>query len=189
MDQKSWLEWRRQGIGASDAPVIMGVSPWKTIEELLDEKVNVKDKEEDNDATRFGKESEEMARQIFEEMSGHIVFPNKMYVHKKHDWLRASLDGIDLDEKVMVEIKMANKKDHILASMQKIPPKYFPQCQHQMMVLDLPEMFYFSCHKKEGIIVKLSRDQPYIDDMFEKEKNFWDIVLTMRRAKELESFS
>jgi putative phage-type endonuclease len=186
MNQKEWLDWRRQGIGASDAPVIMGVSPWKTYEQLKQEKVNGGD-EEENEAMKFGKESEEMARQMFEEMTGHIVFPNKRYIHKEHDWLRATLDGIDLDEKIMVEIKMANKKDHILASMQKIPPKYFPQCQHQMMVLDIPEMFYFSCHKKQGIIVKVIRDDAYISDMFFHEKIFWDTVLSMRRAKELEA--
>lgn len=30
LDQRTdeWLMWRSQGIGASDAPVIMGVSPW-----------------------------------------------------------------------------------------------------------------------------------------------------------------
>ena len=32
------LEWRHQGIGASDAPTIMGENPWKTAPELLHEK-------------------------------------------------------------------------------------------------------------------------------------------------------
>ena len=33
LDQKTqeWLIWRAQGIGASDAPIIMGVSPWSNI--------------------------------------------------------------------------------------------------------------------------------------------------------------
>ena len=30
-----WLSWRREGIGASDAPVIMGHSPWQKESELL----------------------------------------------------------------------------------------------------------------------------------------------------------
>ena len=35
---KEWLEWRSQGIGASDAPAIMGENPWKRPETLLQEK-------------------------------------------------------------------------------------------------------------------------------------------------------
>ena len=40
MEQKSeeWLDWRKKGIGSSDAPIIMGVSPWKTPFELWEEK-------------------------------------------------------------------------------------------------------------------------------------------------------
>ena len=32
-----WLEWRNNGIGASDAPTIMGENPWITITELCGE--------------------------------------------------------------------------------------------------------------------------------------------------------
>jgi DNA polymerase-3 subunit epsilon len=34
----TWLEWRAQGIGASDAPIVMGESLFKSAEELLREK-------------------------------------------------------------------------------------------------------------------------------------------------------
>ena len=33
-----WHKWRMGGIGSSDAPVVMGVSPYKTIEQLYLEK-------------------------------------------------------------------------------------------------------------------------------------------------------
>ncbi|MCJ7483244.1 MAG: YqaJ viral recombinase family protein, partial [Thermodesulfovibrionales bacterium] len=32
---EEWLSWRRNGIGASDAPVVMGLSPWQKAGELL----------------------------------------------------------------------------------------------------------------------------------------------------------
>ena len=38
-DVDSWKEWRREGIGASDAPVIMGVSPYRKIGSLMREKI------------------------------------------------------------------------------------------------------------------------------------------------------
>ena len=36
---EEWLEFRRSRIGASDAPIIMGVSPWKTHYKLWVEKI------------------------------------------------------------------------------------------------------------------------------------------------------
>ena len=35
---KAWHEWRSQGIGASDAPAIMGENPWKSPAQVLREK-------------------------------------------------------------------------------------------------------------------------------------------------------
>jgi hypothetical protein len=35
---QEWLEWRHDGIGASDAAVIMGENPWKDAEALLIQK-------------------------------------------------------------------------------------------------------------------------------------------------------
>lgn len=42
MEHKEWLEWRKLGLGASDAPVVMGVSPWKTRHQLWLEKTGQK---------------------------------------------------------------------------------------------------------------------------------------------------
>ncbi len=35
---KAWHAWRRSGIGASEAPTIMGENPFETCEELLEKK-------------------------------------------------------------------------------------------------------------------------------------------------------
>lgn len=38
MERTEWLEQRRKGIGGSDAPVIMGVNPWRSPMDLWLEK-------------------------------------------------------------------------------------------------------------------------------------------------------
>lgn len=184
MNHQQWLEWRRHGIGASDAASIMGVSPWKTVDQLWEEKIEAINKQEENDNMRYGKEREEEARQAFESMTGHIVFPDKKYMHSELPWIRATLDGIDLDEKVMVEIKNPNKKDHLVACNHKIPNKYIPQCQHQLFVKNLPWMYYFSYYRDEGIVVVVERDQLYIDQMLEKHHKFWKCVQERIRPSE-----
>ncbi len=118
-------------------------------------------------------------------MTDNIVFPDQKIVHPQFSWIRATLDGLDMDGKVMVEIKCAKKSDHILASMQKVPPKYIAQCQHQLLTKELETMDYFSYHKQEGIIVKVARDQAYIEKMFELHRIFWDEVLELRQKLKL----
>lgn len=174
MDQQL-REWRRLGIGGSDAPVIMGVSPWRTPYQLWEEKALGIDSDFDSSSMKRGRDLEEAARQEFEKRMNTLVAPERV-IHPAKSWLRASLDGIDLNKKIMVEIKCPGKEDHAKALSKKVPEKYIPQCQHQMAVTDLDGMYYFSFDGKEGVIVEVPRDQKYIDEMLVKESEFWDKV-------------
>lgn len=174
MDHQQWLEWRRGGIGSSDAPIIMGVSPWKTKYQLWEEKVFGFDNQEETPSMSRGKELEEVARREFEKLIGVGVFPRNVE-HRDVSWMRASLDGIDLDGKIMVEIKCPNKSDHLLAVNKKVPAKYMPQCQHQLMVTGLDHMFYFSFDGKNGEIVEVKRDSDYLEILWKEEHKFWEL--------------
>ena len=90
-----WLEFRRKKIGASDAPVILEVSPWKTPYQLWIEKTSGTPSITTHHQKR-GLELEELARQTFEKKTGTIMFP-KVVLHPSFDWMMASLDGIDID--------------------------------------------------------------------------------------------
>lgn len=167
-----WLQFRRSRIGASDAPIIMNVSPYKTLLELWRDKKSDKESE-CNDAMIYGKKNEEPARLLFEEMTGLVMFPNFMAINDNHEWQIASLDGITIEQNAIVEIKCANKKDHELARSGLIPPKYLPQIQHQLACTGLDEAYYFSWRENDGVIVIVKRDQEYIDHMTEKEEHFY----------------
>ena len=65
----AWLEWRSQGLGASDAPTIMGENPWKRAAELLDEKCG-KLKSNSNAKMARGSALEPEARRRFEAKVG-----------------------------------------------------------------------------------------------------------------------
>lgn len=180
MNREEWLEWRRQGIGSSDAASIMGVSPWATPFQTWKDKVFGSTKE-DNWAMKRGRDTEEEARQWFTKQTGLDVKPCNV-VNSVHSWLRASFDGLTECRSYAVEIKVPGKKDHSTASMQKIPVKYVPQIQHQFLVE--PKIiidFYVSYNwaKRDGIIIEQARDNAYIDELlFPKEQWFWDLVLT-----------
>ena len=175
-----WLKFRKDRLGGSDAAAIMGVSPFKTIGQLFDEKLSRRPPDEPNEHMRRGNELEEEARQCFECMCDEEVFP-RVRVSSEYHWQIASLDGISLDGSVIVEIKCPGQKDHDLALQDIIPQKYIPQLQHTMAVTGADSIFYFSYRDGKGKIVSHKRDQAYIDRLIAQEKAFYEILM---KAKE-----
>jgi len=181
-----WLALRKNHLGSSDASIIMGASKWKISDGriktpylLWKEKLGLEDLSCDNAATRYGKVMEEPARQAYQEMVGDIVEP-VCVKNTQHPYLLASLDGLNITEDRAVEIKNCNFEDHKLAKEGKIPSKYYPQVQLQIMVTGLPFIDYFSFHKGDGVIVKVERDEEYILDLSKKLDAFWKCVETLK---------
>lgn len=172
---EEWLSIRNQHIGASDAPIIMGVSPWKTVIDLWEEKIFQPDSNRSSFIQRRGLYLEDYAREYFYLVTGKEVFP-KVIFSFQYEWLMASLDGISADGKTLVEIKCPGKKDHELAIKGQVPEKYYPQLQHQLRVCELDHMFYLSFDGQKGIILDVYRDEAYIDVMIEREELFWECV-------------
>lgn len=183
MNNESWHQWRRAGIGSSDAATIMGVSPWRTPYQVWQEKVYGNSEQLDNSSMARGRELEPVARAWFENHMNVSVFP-KNKEHQEKSFIRASLDGIDMEGRVLVEIKCPNKDDHRIAINGMIPEKYIPQVQHQLLVTGLEGMYYLSFDGSDGAIVEVARDNAYIESMLAEEQKFWDLVLA-KKAPEL----
>ena len=137
----AWLEERRNGIGASDAPVVLRLSKWSNPVELWQEKLGLLPPREPTQQMEWGTRLEPLIRQTFAEKSGvnvHYWGAHTICVHDKHPWMRASLDGVaDLDGgQGIVEIKAvsAAQKDNWE---RELPVYYQAQMQHQMAVTGL----------------------------------------------------
>lgn len=178
MDQntESWVAWRQGGIGSSDAPVVMGVSPWKTPFKLWLEKLGrVKEEELNWAITHKGHEMEPKARASFElEMMND--FPPTIAQHKDYEFLIASLDGFNEELNAVLEIKCPGEKDHKLALDGKVPDKYWPQVQHQLLVTGASCVFYYSYFEGSGVTIEVRPDKEYINELFQKEQEFWQHV-------------
>lgn len=170
-----WLEWRRQGLGASDAPILMGVSPWKTIHELWREKALGEVKEFRSFATERGKRLEDEAVEEVEKLLG-VSFFTACIEHPEFPWLRASLDGLSLDEDISLEIKCPGSKDHLSALNGQVPEKYTWQLQHQMMVTGHKSMYYYSYDGSDGVLLEYKADEEMQTKILEKAKWFWQKV-------------
>ena len=178
MTHEQWLEWRRNGVGGSDAPSIMGRG-YSTPLQKYEEKVFNKEKKE-NWAMKGGKRDEPQARRDFEDLIGYRMAPINVE-NAKHRWYHASLDGMCQHGERVVEIKKTSKEDHLTVLSGKVPEQYIDQCQHIMKALDKPWMYFYSspCDESvDGKILEVGRDFAYTDlELFPAEEKFWNMVL------------
>lgn len=107
---QEWHQHRATARNASDAPAMLGISPYKSRAQLLQERATgIKPDVDAATQARFdrGHEIEAQARAIAEEMLEQELFP--VIGTTDDGYLSASFDGITMDETVVVEIKSWNE--------------------------------------------------------------------------------
>lgn len=184
---QEWLDMRRKYITASDAAVLMGVSPWSTPLELYHDKIAGFQKKK-TAAMQRGIDLEPEARMVFEQLTGHMVRP-EWRVHPDIKWMAATFDGIN-DDGILVEIKVPGEKDHLIALEGKIPEKYMPQLQHQMKVAGVGQCYYFSYRPENSIpwrMIRVQADREFQQRMLEAERAFYDCLVNLTPPKPLAS--
>jgi putative phage-type endonuclease len=169
-------EERRSVIGASDAPIIMGKSPWCTPYELWQLKMGITQPRPTSTAMLRGIVLEEEARQAFSAERG-TCFKPRLIRHSERPWMVASLDGISASGAEIVEIKCPGEHDHAKAEAGTVPSKYHHQLYHQMEVAGLPTAWYYSWNGKEGCAVLFRGDGEEIAQMMAKELEFWECMV------------
>jgi len=179
-DHSYWLEMRKNKIGASDAPIIMQVSPWKTPYQLWEEKLGLRTEAEMTEWMQRGKDLETKALTLFEETTGLVMLPQMFIQHPDYQWMVATVDGIDISHTNIVEIKCPGKQDHSTALCGMIPSKYIPQLQHQMEVTGVEKAYYFSFDGEDGVVLEIDRDDKYIQSMLEKEIQFLECLQKLK---------
>lgn len=164
---QEWLAWRDKGIGSSDAAALMGF--WGGIDKRKGVEIP------SNYRMERGKALEPHARMLFIDLCGVWVRPLCVQ-HAKYNFLRASLDGISDDRKVMVEIKCPSRKSHELAIDGSLPKYYIPQVQHQMLVTGLKSACYFSYmpehESRPWAMVRVDRDDEMCNKIFERAQEW-----------------
>jgi predicted phage-related endonuclease len=111
----------------------------------------------------LGTELEPVARRAYEKRTGRSMVP-RCVQSTRHDWLRASLDGMSLDWGTVVEIKCGESA-------------YRAQVQHILAATGL-RWLDFWCYWPgcEPVLVSVTRDNAYIERMLAAEAEFWAAV-------------
>jgi putative phage-type endonuclease len=165
---KEWHELRRNKIGASDSPVIMGVSPWKTAYELYLEKMTGAEQEISASMAR-GTALEASARERFQDKTGILMMP-QVVLSSEREWQMASLDGISFDGTSILEIKHANKEVFEMAVQGDLPDYYMIQIQHALDTTGAAKCYYVVSNGEKDVWVEVFPDK--------------DLILKIRKANE-----
>jgi len=200
-DRTEWLKWRAKGLGASDLAIIMGVSRFKTREELLHEKALETIQEQNSYIAERGNRIEFQVRMYLERFYNESFQPcNTECAY--FPFLRASLDGFSDDRTKITEIKLLSvqppgkyketegyKKWKALKDERKVPKEYWPQVQGQLAVTGAKECLFVGYCEEEGNQVvtedKLAMtivypDQEYQKELLKKAFEFWLDVVYLR---------
>ncbi len=131
---------RHQGLGASDTPIIMGYSSYKTPYQLYLEKTGTIDSDDEITELQYWGNALEpvIINRFAEENDVHISFPDTVY-HPDHPFIFANLDGWIESENAVVEAKVVNsfqRKEWDMGLTDGIPLVYLIQIAKQCLITD-----------------------------------------------------
>ena len=174
----AWEEFRLNKITATMAAPILGLCPYKTKLDMWNEVMGLKERDPMNAFMQRGIDLEDVARKKIEEDTG-IMFPPVVVQHSEHDWMMASLDGLNQGLGIVLEIKCPGKTAMETARKQIIPAGYYAQMQHQMCVTGYAICYYFVFDGENGIKMIVERDEGFIKRLIIEEKKFYDMMINM----------
>lgn len=172
-----WLAWRNERIGSSDAPIIMGISQYKTALELYQEKKGLSPSPFVSGAMKRGAELEPIAMDWYVKHTGLQMFP-MVQVHPEYHYLHASMDGVDFTGAYGLEIKCPLEKKQNEIDKNGIPEDYYCQIQHQIFVCGLEKVDLLIFDGMDGKIYPVVRDEAYILKLLDKEIAFYKCLET-----------
>lgn len=199
-----WLKARINGIGASEAAAVVGMSPYKSNVELWEEKTGRRQAKDisDDPHVKYGKEAEKYLRALFA-----LDYPQYQVDYDEFGMIRnnpdcpfafATLDGNLTEHETKGKGVLEIKTTEIMRAGQwdewndRIPNHYYIQVIHQLLATGYAfswlkaQIKYTdkSGMKQEAIrhyYIERSEVETDIKWLAEREKGFWDCVVNDKR--------
>ena len=176
LDKESWLKYRKQGIGGSDAGAVCGLNPYRTAIQVYYDKTSDSIEDVDNEAMRQGRELEEyVARRFCEACGKKVRRANAMFYDEKNPFMLADVDRMIVGENAGLECKTASPYSEERWRDDKIPLSYQLQCYHYMSVCNA-DSWYIAVliYGRDFKYYRIERDDEVIENMIRIEKEFWN---------------
>lgn len=183
MPYEEWLDWRRKGIGGSDASVVCGINRYKSPVELWLEKTNQLPYQEAGEAAYWGTQLETLVKTEFTKRTGIEVKPvHQLLQSETHPFMLANLDGECIHPaygKCVFEAKTASAYKSSEWE-EAIPESYVLQVQHYMAVTGYAGTYIAVLIGGNTFRWKfIERDDELITMLIQLETDFWRHVQTM----------
>lgn len=182
IDKESWLQYRKQGIGGSDAGAVCGLNPYRTAIQVYYDKTSDSIEKIDNEAMRQGRELEEYVARRFREASGKRVRrANAIFYDEKNPFMLADVDRMIVGENAGLECKTASPYSEEKWRDDKIPLSYQLQCYHYMSVCNA-DAWYIAVliYGRDFKYYRIERDDEVIENLIRIEKEFWNEYVLKR---------
>lgn len=180
MPYEDWLEYRKQGIGGSDAAVACGISRYKSPVELWLEKTGQLPAQEAGEAAYWGTQLEPLVRAEFTRRTGiEVTHTMQLLQSTEHPFMLANLDGTCehtdfgpcVFEAKTASAYKAKEWDN------SIPEEYLLQIQHYMAVTGYRGAYIAALIGGNTFRWKfVERDEALIAVMIHLEAEFWGHV-------------
>ena len=178
-NREAWLKVRNDSIGGSEAAAIVGMNPWKSEYTLWLEKTGQSQQEDisENECVHFGTILEQVVADEFCRREGKKVRKCGLFRSNKYPFMTASFDRLLVGEDAGLECKTSNAFKREEWDEGEIPPNYYVQCQHYMLVSGLPR-WYIACLIGGNHFVSwvVERNDDDIAALEQAEIAFWDKV-------------
>lgn len=180
MPYDEWLDWRKKGIGGSDASVVCGINRYKSPVELWMEKTNQFPYQEAGEAAYWGTQLEALVKAEFTKRTGIEVKPaNQLLQSEEHPFMFANLDGECIHPtygKCIFEAKTASAYKSGEWE-DAIPDEYILQVQHYMAVTGYMGAYIAVLIGGNTFRWKfIERDEELISMLIQLESNFWEHI-------------
>jgi putative phage-type endonuclease len=180
MPYDEWLDWRKKGIGGSDASVVCGINRYRSPIELWMDKTNQIPYQEAGEAAYWGTQLEALVRAEFSKRTGIEVNPaNQLLQSEEHPFMLANLDGEcthPTHGKCVFEAKTASAYKAGEWD-DAIPDEYMLQVQHYMAVTGYRGTYIAVLIGGNTFRWKfIERDEALISMLIQLESAFWKQV-------------
>jgi len=186
LSRQEWLQYRKKGIGGSDAAAVCGLNPYSSPLQVFLDKTSEDIEETDNEAMRIGRDLEGYVAQRFMEATGFRVRKkNFLLFQEERPFMLANVDRMVLGENAGLECKTASPYSADKWANGNVPAYYAIQCYHYMAVTGA-DAWYLAVLilGKEFQYIKLERKEEVIQALQQMEEVFWNQYVLPRRMPE-----
>jgi len=159
---QDWLEYRKNHFNASDAAAMIGISPYKSRDALLEEMATGNTKPIDAATKRIfdeGHRLESIARPIAEDIVGEELYSPTMSKEVEGMKLSASFDGLTMLDDITWEHKSWNKSLGENLSKGIVPEAYKPQLEQQLLISGAEKCLFMASNDNDELHVWYESDE------------------------------